>query len=86
MPQNYEQAQFWLQKAASQNVYAAEKTLADMYMLGQGTKRDPDSLAFMPAKPPNRNVTWSGNKTARSAPRLVEKSMKSGAPTVERES
>jgi Sel1 repeat len=46
VPQNYEQALFWLQKAASQDVYAAEKTLADMYMLGQGTKRDPQLSHF----------------------------------------
>jgi hypothetical protein len=46
VPQNYEQALFWLQKAASQNVYAAEKTLADMYMLGQGAKRDPELCRF----------------------------------------
>ena len=46
VPQNYEQALFWLQKAASQDIYAAEKTLADMYMLGQGTKRDPQLSHF----------------------------------------
>lgn len=46
VPQNYEQALFWLQKAAAQDVYAANKTLADMYMLGQGTKRDPELSRF----------------------------------------
>ena len=50
VPQNYEKALFWLQKAASQNVYAAEKTLADMYMLGQGTKRDPELSRFYASK------------------------------------
>lgn len=46
VPQDYGQALFWLKKAASQDVYAANKTLADMYMLGQGTKRDPDLSRF----------------------------------------
>ena len=46
VPQNYEQALFWLQKAATHDVYAADKTLADMYMLGQGTKRDPELAQF----------------------------------------
>lgn len=46
VPQNYEQALFWLQKAATHDVYAADKTLADMYMLGQGTKRDPALSKF----------------------------------------
>lgn len=46
VPQNYEQALFWLQKAATHDVYAADKTLADMYMLGQGTKRDPELAKF----------------------------------------
>lgn len=46
VPQNYDQALFWLQKAATHEVYAADKTLADMYMLGQGTKRDPALSKF----------------------------------------
>jgi hypothetical protein len=46
VPQNYEQALFWLKKAAAQDVYAANKTLADMYMLGEGTKRDPEISKF----------------------------------------
>jgi hypothetical protein len=40
--QNYPQALFWLRKAAQQGVYAAQKTVADMYMLGEGTPRDPE--------------------------------------------
>ena len=38
--QDYKQALFWLGKAAGQGNYAAQRTLAEMYMLGQGTARD----------------------------------------------
>ena len=40
VPQNYTQAFFWLQKAADQGVYAAQRTVAEMYTAGQGTNRD----------------------------------------------
>jgi hypothetical protein len=50
VPQNYEQALFWLKKAASQDVYAANKTLADMYTLGQGTPRDLELSKFYAGK------------------------------------
>lgn len=50
VPQNYEQALFWLKKAAVQDVYAANKTLADMYMLGQGTPRDLELSKFYAGK------------------------------------
>ncbi len=40
VPQDYTQAFFWLHKAADQNIYAAERTVAEMYAAGQGTTRD----------------------------------------------
>lgn len=46
VPQDYPQAFFWLSKAAAQDNYAAQKKIADMYMLGQGTKRDPELSRF----------------------------------------
>jgi hypothetical protein len=50
VPQNYEQAFFWLSKAASQDSYAAQKKVADMYMLGQGTARSPEMSRFYAEK------------------------------------
>lgn len=41
IPQDYTQAFFWLHKAADQGVYAAQRTVAEMYAAGQGTQRDP---------------------------------------------
>ena len=46
VPQDYGQALYWLKKAAMQDVYAANKTLADMYTLGQGTPRDLELSKF----------------------------------------
>lgn len=40
VPQDYTQAFFWLHKAADQGVYAAQRTVAEMYAAGQGTTRD----------------------------------------------
>ena len=40
VPQSYEEAFFWLHKAADQGVYPAQRTIAEMYTAGQGTKRD----------------------------------------------
>jgi TPR repeat protein len=39
--QDYKEAFFWLHKAADQGVYAAQRTIAEMYTAGQGTQRDP---------------------------------------------
>lgn len=50
IPQDYKQALFWLRKAADQGSYAAQKTVADMYMLGQGTAPDPNLSSFYAAK------------------------------------
>jgi hypothetical protein len=50
VPQNYPQALFWLRKAAQQGVYAAQKTVADMYMLGEGTPRDPELSRYFSDK------------------------------------
>jgi len=44
IPQDYTQAFFWLHKAADQGVYAAQRTVAEMYSAGQGTPRDPKDL------------------------------------------
>lgn len=46
IPQDYKQAFFWLQKAADQGVYAAQRTVSDMYMLGQGTPKDRELSKF----------------------------------------
>jgi hypothetical protein len=40
VPQDYKQAFYWLHKAADQGVYAAQRTVAEMYKAGQGTARD----------------------------------------------
>jgi hypothetical protein len=40
VPQDYTQAFFWLHKAADQGIYAAQRTVAEMYAAGQGTSRD----------------------------------------------
>ncbi len=40
IPQDYGQAFVWLRKAADQGVYAAQRTVAEMYTAGQGTQRD----------------------------------------------
>ena len=40
IPQDYKQAFFWLHKAADQGVYAAQRTVSEMYSAGQGTSRD----------------------------------------------
>lgn len=50
VPQDYKQALFWLGKAAAQDSYAAQQRLADMYMLGQGTPRDPELSHFYAEK------------------------------------
>jgi hypothetical protein len=50
IPQNYPQALFWLRKAAEQGVYAAQKTVADMYMLGEGTPRDAELSRYFGEK------------------------------------
>ena len=39
--QNYQQAFFWLHKAADQGIYAAQRTVAEMFTVGQGTAKDP---------------------------------------------
>ncbi len=46
VPQDYEQALFWLRKASDQGVYAAQRTVSDMYMLGQGTPQDRELSKF----------------------------------------
>lgn len=40
IPQDYSQAFIWLHKAADQGIYAAQRTVAEMYAAGQGTNRD----------------------------------------------
>jgi hypothetical protein len=44
--QNYEQALPWLRKAADSGVYAAQRTVSDMYALGQGAPKDPELAKF----------------------------------------
>lgn len=48
--QDYKQAFFWLHKAADQGVYAAERTVAEMYTAGLGTQRDPTLAAIYTAR------------------------------------
>lgn len=50
VPQDYKQAFFWLRKAADGGVYAAQRTVADMYMLGEGTAKDRELSQFYAAK------------------------------------
>ena len=86
VPQNYELALFWLQKALRRTSMRAEKTLSDMYMLGQGTKRDPEPSRFYAGKAAEQNATRSENKTGRNTPRLGDKSTQSEPQIVERKS
>jgi hypothetical protein len=58
VPQDYDQALFWLRKAADQGVYSAQTTVADMYMLGQGTKRDPELSRFYAEKAAEQKHDW----------------------------
>jgi len=46
IPQDYTQALIWLRKAADQGNYAAQRTVAEMYTVGQGTNRDPAYAAI----------------------------------------
>ncbi|MGP8092595.1 MAG: tetratricopeptide repeat protein [Candidatus Sulfotelmatobacter sp.] len=46
VPQDYKQAFVWLRKAADAGVYAAQRTVSDMYMLGQGTPQDRELSHF----------------------------------------
>ncbi|HKI26787.1 MAG TPA: tetratricopeptide repeat protein [Candidatus Sulfotelmatobacter sp.] len=46
VPQDYKQAFLWLRKAADAGVYAAQRTVSDMYMLGQGTPKDRELSRF----------------------------------------
>lgn len=48
--QDYAQAFFWLHKAADQGVYAAQRTVAEMYTAGQGTPRDPTLAGIYTAR------------------------------------
>ena len=41
VPQDYAQALVWLQKAADQGVYNAQKIVSEMYLAGQGTRPNP---------------------------------------------
>jgi hypothetical protein len=50
VPQDYAQAFFWLHKAADQGVYAAQRTVAEMYTAGQGTPRDPTLAGIYTAR------------------------------------
>ncbi|GGG94466.1 tetratricopeptide repeat protein [Silvibacterium dinghuense] len=46
VPQDYAKALYWLQKAADQGIYQAERTVSEMYEAGQGTRPNP-ALARM---------------------------------------
>jgi len=48
--QDYQEAFFWLHKAADQGVYAAQRTVADMYTAGLGTPRDATMAAIYTAR------------------------------------
>lgn len=72
VPQDYKQALFWLRKAADQGVYAAQKTVSDMYMLGQGTPRDAELSRFYAEKAAEQKRDWEraqdrANRAASSA-------------------
>ena len=58
IPQDYEKALFWLRKAADQGVYCAQTTVSDMYMLGQGTKRDVELSHFYGEKAAEQKREW----------------------------
>jgi len=48
--QDYTQAFFWLHKAADQGVYAAQRLVAEMYLAGQGTAKDPTLASIYTAR------------------------------------
>ena len=47
---DYTKGLFWLQKAADQGVYAAQRSVAEMYTAGLGTKRDQTLAAIYTAR------------------------------------
>jgi hypothetical protein len=50
IPQDYSQAFIWLHKAADQGIYNAQRTIAEMYLAGQGTHRDPTMAQIYTAR------------------------------------
>jgi len=48
--QDYTQAFFWLHKAADQGVFAAQRTVEEMYTAGQGTQANPTLAAIYTAR------------------------------------
>jgi hypothetical protein len=48
--QDYAQAFIWLHKAADQGVYGAQRLVAEMYLAGQGTTRDPTLAGIYTAR------------------------------------
>jgi hypothetical protein len=50
VPQDYAQALVWLQKAADQGVYNAQKTVSEMYLAGQGTRPNPTMAQIYKAR------------------------------------
>jgi TPR repeat protein len=50
LPQDYGQALVWLKKAAAQGSYAAQRTLAEMYTLGEGTAPNAETAHYYDGK------------------------------------
>ena len=48
--QDYKQAFLWLHKAADQGVYQAQRLVAEMYLAGQGTQKDPSLAGIYTAR------------------------------------
>ena len=52
---NFEKAFHWMQKAAKQNVAAAQYELGGMYFKGQGTKKNIETAIFWTTKAAEQN-------------------------------
>ena len=48
--QDYNKAFYWLHKAADQGIYAAERSVAEMYLAGLGTQKDPTLAGIYTAR------------------------------------
>jgi len=62
VPQDYSQAFLWLRKAADAGIYAAQRTVSDMYMLGQGTAKDRELSKFYGDKAAEQKRDWEHQK------------------------
>ena len=66
--------------------HVADTVTGKLYMLGQGTKRDPELSRFYAGKAPEQKRDMERDQAAGSAPRLGVKSTRSEPRTAEHKS